>query len=84
MEQTHKATMISNGMGFSGIDAKILTSIADWYIKTGFMSEKQAVLVAKKMKKYHKQLDYIGEFDMDAYIAEKKPPVANVWLGLDE
>ena len=83
-EQTTKHTRGTNKQGFNKIDAPIMTSIADWYIKTGFISHKQQALVEKKLMKYRKQLENKGDFDYEAYvIAHRPPPTPLVWLGTD-
>ena len=55
-EQEAAATVEDNGIGFSGIDAEILTSFAQQLQKRGFLSPKQRAIVARKMPKYAGQL----------------------------
>ncbi len=45
-----------NGVGFTGMDAEILTSFAAQYQRWGRLSDKQMVIVFKKMPKYAGQL----------------------------
>lgn len=45
-----------NGAGFNGIDAQFLTSAADFLGRSGFLTDKQKVIVRKKLVKYTKQL----------------------------
>ncbi len=45
-----------NGIGFNGVDSAIMTSFAEFLIKTGFLTFKQKELCRKKMIKYTKQL----------------------------
>ena len=45
-----------NDIGFTGTDGNILSSFAKFYLRTGRLSEKQMVIVFKKMPKYHKQV----------------------------
>ena len=49
-------TVEHNGVGFNGADAKILSSMAEFLNRTGFLTEKQKVIVRKKLVKYNKQL----------------------------
>ena len=49
-------TVENNGVGFNGVDAPILTSIAQFLNKKGYLSDKQKALVRKKLVKYNKQL----------------------------
>lgn len=49
-------TTDSNGVGFNGADANILSSFAEWILKRGYLTEKQMVIARKKMMKYAKQL----------------------------
>lgn len=55
-EKAYGETVESNGVGFNGADAKILSSMAEFLNKTGFLTEKQKVIVRKKLVKYNKQL----------------------------
>lgn len=55
-EQDTGDTHHVNGIGFNGVDAPILSSMAEFLIKTGFLTPKQKVLVRKKLIKYNKQL----------------------------
>lgn len=63
-EQQAKTTSHSNGMGFNGTDANILSSFAQWVMqgeKKGIpegkrLSEKQLVIARKKLPKYAGQL----------------------------
>lgn len=55
-EQNTGETIEHNGIGFNGVDAKFLTSTAQFLEKTGFLTEKQKVVVRKKLIKYTKQL----------------------------
>ena len=55
-------TCVYNGIGFNGSDARILSSLAQFYDKTGYMSVKQTAIARKKIKKYTRQLlECIGE-----------------------
>lgn len=49
-------TCVYNGIGFSGADAQILSSLAQFYEKTGFMTPRQTAIARKKIKKYTRQL----------------------------
>lgn len=55
-EQDYEVSAYDNGVGFSGVDAEILTSFAKQYERRGRLSEKQMALVFKKMPKYGSQL----------------------------
>lgn len=55
-EQAIDATTDNNGVGFSGLDAEILSSFAKFYKRTGFLSEKQIAIARKKLPKYWKQI----------------------------
>lgn len=55
-EQNVGETHHVNGVGFNGVDAPILSSMAEFLIKTGFLTPKQKVIVRKKLVKYNKQL----------------------------
>jgi len=49
-------TCVYNGVGFSGADAQILSSLAQFYEKNHYLTMKQTVIARKKMKKYTRQL----------------------------
>lgn len=55
-EQNTGETIENNGVGFNGADASFLSSTAEFLIKTGFLTDKQKVVVRKKLIKYAKQL----------------------------
>lgn len=55
-EQNHETTIVDNGIGFGGADGEILSSIAKQVKRKGFVTDKQMVIVYKKMPKYWKQI----------------------------
>ena len=55
-EQANEVTRHYNKVGFSGVDAEILSSFAKQYEKRGSLSDKQILLAMKKMPKYAGQL----------------------------
>lgn len=55
-EQTWGEANHRNGIGFSGADAKILTSFAEFYKERGYLSHKQIEIARKKITKYSGQL----------------------------
>ena len=55
-EKQYEATTEYNGVGFTGVDAEILTSFAKQYKSRGFLSPKQMVILYKKMPKYWGQI----------------------------
>ena len=55
-EQESMATKIDNGVGFSGFDAEIMTSLASQYIAKNYLSAKQMNLVYKKIPHYANQI----------------------------
>lgn len=60
-EQKSQSTVYYNGVGFSGTDGRILTSIAKQLLKYGRISEKQMNIVFKKMPKYWNQIIKISD-----------------------
>lgn len=60
-EQKVKESKEKNNVGFNGLDADILTSIADYVIKRHKISVKQYNIVCKRITKYHRQLRSIPE-----------------------
>jgi hypothetical protein len=55
-EQCYGTTNEYNYIGFTGADAEILSSFAVQLEQKGYLSPKQMQIVAKKMKKYWKQI----------------------------
>ncbi len=55
-EQAAGYTNHYNGIGFNGVDSPILSSMAEFLKKTGFLTTKQKAIVRKKLVKYNKQL----------------------------
>ena len=51
-EQVRDTVVEDNGIGFTGADGELLSSLAKQYIAKGFLSEKQLAHVLKKMPKY--------------------------------
>lgn len=73
-EQLKETTVTENGVGFNGNDAEILTSFAKQYLKRGFLSEKQMIVLKKKISKYWKQIIEVsgGYKKIDDYIEKHK------------
>lgn len=59
-EQEHKDTHELNKVGFNAYDAPFLSSVAEFYIKNGFLSSKQIMYTRKKLIKYIGQLTKIA------------------------
>lgn len=55
-EQACGETQEHNGVGYNGIDAKIMSSITEFLLEHGFLTVKQKDLARKKLVKYNKQL----------------------------
>jgi len=60
-EQQCETTDTDNGVGFTGTDGTILTSIGKQLKYKGSISPKQMAIVKKKMKKYWKQVIAISD-----------------------
>jgi hypothetical protein len=67
-EQVNEQTHDRNDIGFSGVDGKILTSFAKFYLSHKYLSPKQFAIAKNKMKKYWRQL-------MEISINEGKNPI---------
>ena len=59
-EQAIGHTTDHNGVGFNGVDAEILSSFAQFYQRSGFLTPKQLVLGRRKIMKYAGQLAKIA------------------------
>jgi len=62
----------SSGRGFNRIDAGILTSMCRYYIENRRLTSRQIEVIERRLKKYHKQLSRIGDFDASAYVENYK------------
>jgi hypothetical protein len=60
-EQKCKTTMDYNGVGFTGTDGRILSSLATQLQRKRYLSDKQMDLVFKKMPKYWIQVVKISD-----------------------
>lgn len=66
-EQSTETTSTKNGIGFNGIDAPILTSLAKFYQERGFLTPKQVDLAAKRLQRYTKQLAHIANQQQEVH-----------------
>lgn len=55
-EKDSQTTVEDNGIGFSGVDAEILTSFAEQFLRRQWLSPKQREILGKKLPKYAGQL----------------------------
>ena len=55
-ERQARATRESNSRGFTAFDAEILTSLAEFYRRAGFLTNKQLPKARAKVVKYWRQL----------------------------
>lgn len=69
-EKVCQATQENNGVGFSGVDAEILSSYAEFYLKTGFLTPKQVAIARNKIKKYWRQV--LGEIEKRGFTVSYK------------
>lgn len=63
-ERESKETKESNGVGFTAFDAEFMTSVAEFLLKTGFLTESQKKYTRKKILKYSKQLAKIANHEI--------------------
>jgi len=61
-EKLQGKTHENNGVGFNAFDAEFLSSLAQFILKYGGLTEKQLFLGRKRIKKYSKQLCDIANF----------------------
>ena len=62
-EKSSKDALLQNGVGFNGVDAPFLSSVAQFLNKNGFLTEKQKVLTRKKLVKYMRQITNMANLD---------------------
>lgn len=79
-EKNYHDTIDRNYVGFSGADAKILTSIYDYYKNHGYVSPKQLAIVYKKIPKYWNQIYTISDKSkLDPMISEYTSSVKRMY-----
>lgn len=71
-EQSVGDTMNLNGVGFSGADAKFLSSVAQQYIQRGTLTKKQIAFTRKNMMRYASQLAKVANGQIEC------PPLPTV------
>jgi hypothetical protein len=69
-EQQRETTKDENGIGFNGVDAPILSSIAKQWQARKWVSNKQLVLLRQRLRKYSGQLARIAQAGRAAGVAE--------------
>jgi hypothetical protein len=70
-EQNTQRTKENNGVGFSGVDAEILSSFAIQILNGRTLSAKQMAIVFKKMPRYWRQIVSLIPADKMAEIEQK-------------
>ncbi len=60
-EQEAEMTSEHNGVGFTGVDAEILSSFAKQHEERGFLTPRQMLTLFKMMPKYAGQLEKISK-----------------------
>lgn len=60
-EQNVRDTMYHNGVGFTGMDGRILSSLAKQLIEKKYLSDKQMDIVFRKIPKYWIQVVKISD-----------------------
>lgn len=63
-EQATETTHLYNNVGFTGVDAKILSSMAKQLQYKKTLTERQMKIVFKKMPKYWSQIEDISDKDL--------------------
>jgi hypothetical protein len=72
-EQVSQTTSHDNGIGFTGVDAQFLSSLAQNYLRYGRLSEKQMSFVFRKMPKYAGQVIKMSDATkLDALVVSSK------------
>lgn len=59
-EKLMKSTHETNGVGFNKIDAEFMTSLCEFLMWRGFLTDKQKLIARKRIMKYAKQLTKIA------------------------
>ena len=59
-EKASRSAQIWNGVGWSGVDAEIMTNLYEWHERYGRFSQKQWALVHRKIRRYAGQLTKVA------------------------
>jgi len=70
-EQYFGDTRQHNGVGFTGADGEILSSLSNQFKTKGCLSPKQMNIVMKKMKKYTRQIIMISDSEKLVKMVQK-------------
>lgn len=62
-EQAYNTTSVNNNVGFTGVDAEILSSFAKGLTKYKRLSVKQMAILKKKMPKYWRQIIDLSDME---------------------
>ena len=62
-EQVDGETKLHNDVGFNGVDAAFLSSLAKWYLNHGSLTKKQLTMCKATLTKYVRQLERHGGVD---------------------
>ena len=78
---TEKETLSShyrNNMGFNALDAQFLSSVAEFLLDRGYLTDKQKQLVRSKITKYSSQIRNVCANGDLAEVSFKEPPTREV------
>lgn len=64
-EKSMGATKHDNGVGFNGLDAPFMSSLAEWYKEKGSLTQKQMLHCRKTILKYAGQLARIANEEVE-------------------
>ena len=59
-EKAEKQTTSKNGVGFNSVDSAFMTSVSEFLLRRGYLTDKQKAAVRRKIIKYTKQLTRIA------------------------
>lgn len=71
-EKEIHGTKYQNDMGFNGVDAGFLTDVSQFFLRTGFVTEKQIKFVRKTIIKYWGQVERLDPEPLSIKAPEKK------------
>ena len=73
-EQAVEATTVDNGIGFTGVDANFLSSLAKQYIERGALSDTQIKCLFRMMPKYSRQVfEFSDKSRLEAMVRKSLP-----------
>lgn len=71
-EKNQGVAIHNNRIGFSSLDSKILTELANFYLSRNFLTDKQMQIVFSRIRKYASQILHLSDLEKLDPMIEKE------------